>query len=460
MLMAEAAVAAAKAARPGVLILPACPATTLLIQKEWPYWAENILPVASPLTAHARLLHQTLGAHTAVVGVGSCSAQKLLADSSGGLVHTVLTFSELRAWMLDRYIHPEQFPPTGETILAPWKASRGHTYAVSGGMLRDVMRLWGGEGDTEFLAFAGLRSVRRALTGLETWGHDSKLILELMACDGGCVNGPTMSRTRSMALRKLDVIRQVEEPTNDLLDYTPVLLDESAAYPPKGPDTCRIYSPTRVDWELRKVGKNRSLQASNCGCCGYGSCQRFAIALCNGKAEPSMCVAYQRQVAEEKFEVLLNNMPSGVVVVDGHKRILEANWNLAHMLGQEVELAYDQTPGLRDLSAEELIPFHELLTQVLETGEEILARDVHVDNRLLRVSFFTVQPHQIVCAIARNLYDADVRSEMVVQRTETLIRQNLATVQKIAYLLGENASNTEMELRAILHAFKGDANNE
>ena len=46
-----------------------------------------------------------------------------------------------------------------------------------------------------------------------------------------------------------------------------------------------------------------------------------------------------------------------------------------------------------------------------------------------------------------------VRRDQVVRRVEEVIRMNLETVQKIAYLLGENASETELRLNNVLEAF-------
>ena len=50
----------------------------------------------------------------------------------------------------------------------------------------------------------------------------------------------------------------------------------------------------------------------------------------------------------------------------------------------------------------------------------------------------------------RDLYNPEVRNDEIVKRTRLLITENLETVQKIAYLLGENASRTETGLTSIL----------
>ncbi|HQB79336.1 MAG TPA: hypothetical protein PLJ52_13415, partial [Tenuifilaceae bacterium] len=97
---------------------------------------------------------------------------------------------------------------------------------------------------------------------------------------------------------------------------------------------------------------------------------------------------------------------------------------------------------------------------VLRTGKDIIDRDVKLNDHLLKVSVFSVQQHKIVCAIVRDLYIPEVRSDEVVRRTRFIIKENLETVQKIAYLLGENASRTETMLNSILESFNGGFGDE
>ena len=46
----------------------------------------------------------------------------------------------------------------------------------------------------------------------------------------------------------------------------------------------------------------------------------------------------------------------------------------------------------------------------------------------------------------------EVRNEEVVRRTQKVIKENLSTVQQVAYLLGENASKTEAMLNTIIES--------
>jgi len=44
--------------------------------------------------------------------------------------------------------------------------------------------------------------------------------------------------------------------------------------------------------------------------------------------------------------------------------------------------------------------------------------------------------------------------EQIIQKTQDVIRKNVTTVQQIAFLLGENAAETELILGSIIESFQ------
>jgi hypothetical protein len=71
----------------------------------------------------------------------------------------------------------------------------------------------------------------------------------------------------------------------------------------------------------------------------------------------------------------------------------------------------------------------------------------------LNISVFSIEKGQVIGAVIQDIRVPHVRRDQVVRRVEEVIRMNLETVQKIAYLLGENASETELRLNNVLEAF-------
>ena len=203
---------------------------------------------------------------------------------------------------------------------------------------------------------------------------------------------------------------------------------------------------------MRDVGKLSPSDELNCGGCGYNSCRDFARALLENQAETSMCVSYMRKMAHDKASVLIQKIPLGVVIVDQKLRIIESNRSFAHILGEEAEMIFDVNPGMSGADLKKFLSYHKIFTSVLLAGQDMVEHDIKENGKLLHVSVVSIQKSRIVCGIIRDLQSLDVRDDELIKRTRKVIRENLATVQKVAYLLGENASRNEAMLNSIIES--------
>ena len=191
----------------------------------------------------------------------------------------------------------------------------------------------------------------------------------------------------------------------------------------------------------------------NCGGCGYNSCREFAKAYLEDRSEPNMCVSYMRKIAQDKSSALLRKIPSGVVIVNDDLKIIEANQSFARILGNEIEQVYETIPGLVDADLQKILPFHKLFSSALTTGVDNLERDIRHGNKMLHISIFSIHKNKIVGAILRDMSQPFIQREEVIARAKSVNQKNLETVQKIAYLLGENASETEEMLNSIVEFY-------
>jgi GTP-sensing pleiotropic transcriptional regulator CodY len=69
---------------------------------------------------------------------------------------------------------------------------------------------------------------------------------------------------------------------------------------------------------------------------------------------------------------------------------------------------------------------------------------------MLNISIFPIRQNKIAGAIIRDLYSPEVQREEVINRVSDVIDKNLEMVQKIGFLLGEGASETERMLNSII----------
>jgi hypothetical protein len=58
------------------------------------------------------------------------------------------------------------------------------------------------------------------------------------------------------------------------------------------------------------------------------------------------------------------------------------------------------------------------------------------------------------------MYVPEVRKEQIITRLSEVIDENFDMVQKIAYLLGEGASKTELMLNSVIDSYKNPEKNK
>jgi transcriptional regulator with PAS, ATPase and Fis domain len=245
---------------------------------------------------------------------------------------------------------------------------------------------------------------------------------------------------------------------------------------------------------LKIIGKNNPDEEINCGACGYLSCREFASTVAKGLAVPEMCHTFNLRNKQEYIETLrqtnrklaetkkalkeseelarrekeiaqstsdmMNNMleklPSGVVIVDNNLKILHSNQSFINIIGEDAKAISDVIPGLAGADVKTLIPFnvYNMFTFVIKEDEPVFSKDVHFEDKMLNISIFPIKKNKICGAIIRDLYSPEVQGEEVTNRVSEVIDKNLEMVQKIGFLLGEGASETEQMLNSIIESYK------
>lgn len=431
-------------------ISSACPSVVQLIDIYYPHLSNNITKVMSPLMAHASFLKQNLNQNAKVVFIGPCIAKKSEADKYPDIIDASLTFNDLKEWFESEQINPSEIETNSNEKYYPVKASSANKYPVDGGMINNI-KADTSFIDVSFMSFSGVGNIKKVLADIDKWETENSVFLELLACDGGCINGPGTSTTKSLAEKRYAVIKQPNgnfDAISKQVIIPKLNLDIKLG---KAIETQK-YSNQEITDALAAIGKTNKNDELNCGGCGYNTCYDFVEACLRENAEHNMCVSYMRRIAQDKASALLQKMPSGVIMVNHKMEVIEVNKSFAQMLGSEIESLFELNPGLTGAQVEKLVPFHKLFSSVLQNGEEYLEKDIRENGKLFHVSIFTIQKHRIVCGLFRNMFAPEVRNEEVINRTQMVIQENLSTVQKIAFLLGENASKTESILNSIVES--------
>lgn len=432
---------------PGVYISSACPVVVEYIRKYSTEHTGAITPLLSPMLAHAKILKQHYGKDVKVIFAGPCICKKLEADNFRDLVEVAITFKDLKNWLEKEKIVPEQLTASPDDHFVPWTAGQGQLYPLEGGMLPGIREE---KRKVVKMAFSDLGNIKDVIKNLSLQREHDSIFLELLACKGGCINGPAKLSPTSLAIKRYNIQnRQATSPegkADDLsqLDIQNHFQAESCANPP--------HSEEEIKQALAAVGKTCPEDELNCSGCGYDSCRDFALAMLEGRAEENMCVSYMRKIAHDKATVLLQKIPAGVLLVDQELKISDMNSFCANLLGEEVNMIYEAAPGLPGVALDRICPFADLFRTVLTTGKELKERQIREEDKIWLLSIYNIQPHRLVFGLLKDLREPYVHQEWMLEQTREVIRQYMSTVQQVACLLGENAAYTDTTLRSVMAA--------
>ena len=431
-----------------IFISSACPTVVELTKKYYPQYADLVMDMYSPVLVHTKLLRREYGDDIGIVFVGPCIAKKTESDLNNDLLNVTLTFAELRQWFQQAGIDPNALEPNENEIFIPSRAQEGAMYPVDGGMIAGIKANCA-VNNLQFMSFSGIKNIQKVMNDLDQIKIDGPLFIELLACEGGCVNGPVAGSDGKTALKRFQIIGNTEY--NDAQIPRKASVDVNFHWPI--PPVAQIkYSEDEIRAALEKIGKYRIEDELNCGGCGYDACRAFAEAMLDGRAEANMCVGYMRQLAHKKAAALLRSMPSGVVIVDSNLQILECNRRFAEILGKDNVLAFQAKPGMEGAHLKKVMDFHQIFSDVLHNSVDI-EKDVKLENAIIHVTVFTIEPGRLVGGIIRDITEPSVQKERIIEKARQVIEKNLSTVQKIAYLLGENAAESEVILNSIVKSF-------
>ncbi len=476
-----------------------CPAVTSYVEKYHPDTINNLAPLVTPMVATAKAVRQMYGAEARVVYIGPCTAAKMEAKRFTGdeAIDAVLTFVELRELFTQRKI-------TENTVEyahfdAP-RGAKGALFPISGGLFQAV----GLRNDMlsgRVICTEGRFNFIEAIKEFENL-HALKKHLDLFYCDGGCTMGPGTSKGGQKFYRRSLVIaytkKQLEElHTEQWKEQVAqhLKLDLSRTFQS---DDQRLGTPSQAEIQkvLQKLGKTNEEDHMGCGACGYSSCSEFAAAVSQGLASPDMCLSNSRanwlkmkkelDITREKLQHTLDNLeqtqrsahsdkeatksaqaitqlmlqkvPSGVVIVDKQLKIIHANERLIKLLGEDAESIHEVIPGLRGADLKSLLP-HTIINfflYALSDNDEVENRDIRLHEQLLNLSVFPLIPGEVAGAVIKDMYLPEVQREEVLTRITDVIDKNLKMVQNIGFLLGEGASETEKMLRSIMDSYNPD----
>ncbi len=427
-----------------VIITSCCHSINLLIQKHFPKALEYLADIVSPMQAHCIDIKKRIpGAKT--VFIGPCVAKKDEADHYEGIVDAVLTYEELSNWMKQENIEPQQEMDATEN-------SRARFFPTTGGVLKTMEPEICGY---TYLAIDGVENCMNALRDIES-GKIHKCFVEMSACVGSCISGPVMEKYHPSHVHDYLAISayagkkdfEVEQPKDIALKKHFEFIAQRAPIP----------TEIEIAQILRQMGKYKPSQELNCGTCGYNTCREKAIAIYQGKAEPSMCLPFLKDKAESFSDAIVNSSPNALIVLNEQLEVQQINESAKRIMNirYDSDILGDQVVRILDPS---------VFIKVLNTGCDVHGQRVYLAEYKRFVEQTVVYDHDthLLIGIMRDVTEEEkqrVRKESISRQTvevaDKVVDRQMRIVQEIASLLGETAAETKIALAKLKESIENE----
>lgn len=455
-----------------------CPATNEYLQKYHPEWIRYMVPIVSPMIAHAKHIRKKLGPETKVVFLGPCTAKKMEADDSAndGHIDCVITFDEFQQWLKQEEL---DISSCEESDFDEQPRGMARLFPLEGGCVRTAG--WTSEHlDAKIIAVSGFESLYKAISEAKP-GQ----VVEPLFCPFGCAGGPANGGNDAAFDSRFDIIVYNEEKQgrnrisakwkgeqvktsdsdiskeqvlsdNELTDEDKTFLQTLYTWFEPHPVQKKTFTEEEIRGVLEQTGKAQQDNQLNCGACGYPSCREKAIAVLEGIAEPEMCLPYVKRLAEQRVDLIIETSPNGIVILDEKLEILSMNPAFRHFFqcsnavcGRPISYLMDPEPFERLANGEE---------SFLEVAVE------HSSYNIICHEFlYELKEQKQYVGIFVNITKMQwsqtkldkLREQTVIQARE-LLEQQIEMAQTIAITLGQNTARAESLLENLMEQAKRD----
>ena len=417
-----------------VIISSCCHSINLLIQKYFPGAMAYLADVMSPMQAHCQDIKNRFP-NAKTVFIGPCVAKKDEAEYYEGIVDAVLTFEELTNWLKEERI-------TLEEEMDSDLCSKARFFPTTGGILKTMAQEKEGY---NYIALDGVSNCVEALKDVLD-GKVHKCFIEMSACVGSCVGGPVMEKYNSTPIRDYIAVANfagerdfdIPQPKSSELKKNFAYIEHKLSLP----------SEMEINNVLRQMGKFKESDELNCGSCGYNTCREKAIAICQGKAEISMCLPFLKDKAESFSDTIVKNTPNGLIVLNEQLEVQQINAaarkimnirSASDVLGCQVVRILDPTVFLK----------------VRDSGRDVRDERVYLAEykRYVEQTVVHDRDSHLLIGIMRDITDEEYareRKEQISRHTvevaDKVVEKQMRIVQEIASLLGETAAETKIAL--------------
>lgn len=162
------------------------------------------------------------------------------------------------------------------------------------------------------------------------------------------------------------------------------------------------------------------------------------------------------------LHTLVRKLPAPSVAVGPGMNILQANAAFIRLGGYRATQFAENAPALDGVPLNAILP-QEICT-VAETvhtsGEDTEREDIMLDRVPYTLSVYSIRRGELSIVLLRNLADPDIQVEELTARLQQTADRNIRMIQQIAFLLGEEVSESAKTIGSVIRALQGSGEKE
>lgn len=435
-------------------ITTCCPSANYIIEKYYPDLIKYMIPVVSPMIAHAKALRKFYGEDSFIVFIGPCMGKKIESESffNKEVIDSVLTFDEISDWSEELNILMEDLEGSE---FDRESSIYGKGYPVFGGIVKAVQPEIT-KRNLEIISVSGVEDCIELFKGIQKQEVKNTFI-EVSACTGSCIGGPKMVKDEKGYYKRMQKVKnymknnssnnKVHIPSN--INFYRTFIDKTLP--------TEVASEEQIIKIMGQMGKYSLEDELNCGVCGYNTCREKAQAIYEGMSEANMCLHYMRNRAESLSNVIFENLLSPIMLLDGEMKVKEINPSAQRAFMVSAEYIKNKPITL-------LINDEDFL-YVKETRNNILSKKVYYRKyNLTFMETVVYLPKQDLVMVAlvditeveKNRVKLLELKENTINATQQVIEKQMRVAQEIASLLGETTAETKMTLTKLKKVVQGE----
>ncbi len=286
--------------KPGVkkpVISSACPVITRMININFPYLSDNIMPILPPIEVAAAVARERMQAELPDVSpddigiffISPCTAKVSYVKNgfagSKNNVDRVLSMRDVYFRLIDvmRDIDVPEHTASSGMIGIGWASTGGESSAVF---------------NDKYLAADGIENCIKVLEQIENDDFTDLDFIELDACSGGCVGGAMTVANPYIAQARLQTLKRYLPVSPNRPQDTEVperfFVDEGVTFDPG-----LLLSDDRNE-AMRMMSEIESITAElpglDCGSCGAPTCMAFAEDIVKNETSADECTVIMREM--------------------------------------------------------------------------------------------------------------------------------------------------------------------